>query len=200
MATVYSSVPTLTTELVLFGGQNSSTNDFGDTWIYQDGNWSRVATPIHPPARASASMVYDAADHYVVLFGGVNLTTGQVYNDTWIFTGSVWIQLALTHAPPARYGAASTWAFATVASGLGGPHGGDHFGYVLLFGGQSGPNAYLADTWKFVGGQWTLITTNPKSGPLAASYAMMSDDLDDGNPVLSGGYDGTLQSDFWIFR
>jgi hypothetical protein len=194
MATVYRNVPTNSTELVLFGGQNGTT-DFGDTWVFESGAWSRVVTSVHPPARASASMVYDAIDHYVVLFGGVNTTTGVVYNDTWVFTGSDWIQLALSHAPSPRYGAASTWAYAVTSSG-----GKDHFGYLELYGGETVNGTYLGDTWKFVNGSWTQLNIGVKAAPVPTAYAVMADDLIDGNPYLFSGYDGTLESDFWIYR
>ena len=103
-------------------------------------------------------MVYDTIDHYVVLFGGVNTTTGVVYNDTWVFTGSDWIQLALSHAPSPRYGAASTWAYAVTSSG-----GKDHFGYLELYGGETVNGTYLGDTWKFVNGSWTQLNIGVKA-------------------------------------
>jgi hypothetical protein len=195
MATVYSSVPNVASELVLFGGQNSTTNDLGDTWVWEAGAWSQVVTPVHPPARASASMVYDAIDHYVVLFGGVNLTTGHPYNDTWAFTGSIWVELAETGAPSPRYGAAATWASVTTTSGTTG-----YFGYVELFGGESSPGHYLGDTWEFHDGAWTQLDVGVRPEPIPAAYVAMSCNFNDGYPVLVGGMDGAVESAVWVYR
>jgi hypothetical protein len=41
-------------------------------------------------------MIYDAADHDVVLFGGYN---GQYLGDTWTWDGSTWTQLSTTSSP-----------------------------------------------------------------------------------------------------
>src|SRR5205085_1863109 len=49
--------------LVLFGGTGScsSTSDCGDTWTFDGKHWTQVTSSPSPPARDSASMVYDAA-------------------------------------------------------------------------------------------------------------------------------------------
>ncbi len=147
-------------------------------------------------------MVYDAIDHYVVLFGGVNTTTGQVYNDTWVFTGQLWIQLAISQAPSPRYGAGSTWAYAVTSSGSAG-----HFGYVELFGGED-DGALLGDTWEFLGGVWTQVDFGNLTQPLPAAYTAMSCNFNDGYPVLVGGMDstagspvyGTVEGSVWVYR
>ncbi len=44
-------------------------------------SWSLITTgATHPAVRADAAIAHDAADHYVVLFGGVNAT--KLFGDT----------------------------------------------------------------------------------------------------------------------
>jgi hypothetical protein len=56
---------------VLFGGDNNSSSwVYGDTWKFQNGNWTNITPSLSPSARGFASMTYDAQDGYVLLFGG----------------------------------------------------------------------------------------------------------------------------------
>ena len=45
-------------------------------------NLDQAAPKVHPPARALASMAYDAASRTVMLFGGIT-PSDQVLADTW---------------------------------------------------------------------------------------------------------------------
>jgi hypothetical protein len=100
-----------TQTLVLFGGQTPS-GYLNDTWTYNGatGTWSEATPATSPPARAYASMVYDAASGTVILFGGTN-ASGQL-GDMWQWDGSTWTQItansdpAAATLPPARSGAA----------------------------------------------------------------------------------------------
>jgi hypothetical protein len=68
--------------VVLFGGAgNNGTTLLGDTWAWDGSTWTQQAPATSPPARANASMAYDAASGTVVLFGG-NDPRGLVH-DTW---------------------------------------------------------------------------------------------------------------------
>jgi Kelch motif len=77
-----------TGNVVLFGGIHSPDNTFvrDDTWVWDGSTWIEQAPATHPPARASASMVYDAATGNVVLFGGYNRF--HSLNDTWAWASS----------------------------------------------------------------------------------------------------------------
>ena len=93
--------------LLLFGGETSQGGGLGDTWTFQSGQWTNITGALAqaPSSRIQAVMAYDAADGYVVMFGGVhNISTSQPYNDTWIFRGGSWTNLTpqLAVSPPGR--------------------------------------------------------------------------------------------------
>ncbi len=141
-----------------------------NTWKFSAGMWTNITSPGDP---TGGSMVYDAADGYLVLFGG---------KDTWKFSAGTWTKITST-GPPDRYGPAIAYDTAD--------------GYVVLYGGVSGslcvggpcgqhPNSlHYSDTWKFLDGSWTNITS---PGPSARSGASMVYDDADGYVVLFGGY------------
>ena len=131
-------------------------------------SWTQVTYP-SPSARIAPSMVYDAKDGYVLLFGGYN-SNGIYLGDTWKFSGGVWTNITPTTSPPARTHAGMAYDAKD--------------GYVVLFGGY-GVTGYLGDTWKFVGGVWTELTPSPNPGPRAEPS--MAYDAKDGYVVLYGG-------------
>ncbi len=130
--------------------------------------WTRLTTPQHPSARDDAAIAYDAADGYVVLFGGgAGLGTGSnysapvCYNDTWIFVHGVWTNLSIAGPPPTcdpamAYDAAD--------------------GVVLLYVDVDvNPEITWNQTWVFVHGRWS--------------------ELDINNPSMAGGWGVTMTYD-----
>jgi PKD domain len=168
--------------VVMFGGEGAD-GVLGDTWTYRGGVWSNVTpNPItvtnSPPARFGASMAYDAADGYVVLFGGATGpyagSTSPLLNDTWAFKGGGWTELCSACGPSPRVDA----SMAAV-----GPTGGvDLFGGL---GGASGQYKPLGDTWSFIGGAWTVLA--PASSPSPRFDAGLSLDPTSNDLVLFGG-------------
>ncbi len=147
---------------LLFGGVGP-TGYLADTWSWSGspslafgGGWTHIAAATSPSARSNASMTYDAADHYVLLFGGQN--SGGYLGDTWAYSAGVWRQLSTVSAPSPRAGAAMVYDSE------------DH--YVVLFGGFNGATA-LGDTWTFVGGVWTQLS--PSISPSARFGASIVD-------------------------
>ena len=140
--------------VVLFGGfimHNKTQNTnlyYSDTWIFKGDVWTKLSPPTSPPARADAAIAYDAADGYVVMFGGVG--PNGLLNDTWIFAGGTWTQLSPAVSPSARQGSAMTYDAAD--------------GYVVLYGGDNSTTAFT-DTWRFVGGVWSQLTPTKSPGP-----------------------------------
>lgn len=70
---------------ILFGGEDSSSAPFGDTWEWDGTRW-RDVTPISGPSpspRTLAVMKYDSARDKMVLFGGFD---GSSKNDVWEFS------------------------------------------------------------------------------------------------------------------
>jgi len=65
--------------VLLFGGTESfnSTTSLGDTWEFHAGQWTQLFPSSSPSPRIFASMAYDAADGYVLLFGGVTVAPSQ---------------------------------------------------------------------------------------------------------------------------
>ena len=127
--------------VLLFGGLTSSSavsSGLNDTWRYESGHWSQVATTAAPSPRCSSAMSFDSTMDAVTLFGGSN-QTGATFNDTWSYSAGQWINLSknLSEIPPGR--SMSSLALSTGA-GTSGP-------YLLMFGGQLANGAVLGDTW-----------------------------------------------------
>ncbi len=145
------------------------------------------AGPPGPTARAWASLAYDGADGYVVLFGGYSHDS-QVYGDTWTYANGTWTQLNVHPSPSPRAGAAMAF------------DPGD--GYLVLFGGLSyaGPDQGLSSqTWTFHQGAWSEAF--PSSVPAARYGAAMAYDTADQYLVLFGGSSGSHDlNDTWSYQ
>jgi PKD repeat protein len=119
--------------------------------------WTNLTGPVAPPRSDESAMAYDAADHYVVLFGGQSAGAYPL-NDTWIFSNGSWTNITATAgaAPSARWEMAMTYDSAD--------------GYVLAFGGSSiapcspGGSDVCNDTWSFLHGRWDRLSTSPPHG------------------------------------
>lgn len=163
------------------------------TWSYRAGVWTNLTPARSPSARTGEGFAYDAADHYVVLFGGssfgscsTNLNL-SVCADTWEFLAGQWTRLTPRASPSNRTGTAFVY------------DGGD--GYVLLYGGQcpgvGNAPRFCDDTWKFSAGNWTNITSSSGAPPggafpsagydSSAGYVLLYDEYMDGagatNPI-----------------
>lgn len=69
--------------VLMFGGQNTSSGAvLDDTWAFSNGGWTKLNPSYHPIAFYFSSGAYDAADHDVVLFGGVS-SANVVYGE-WL--------------------------------------------------------------------------------------------------------------------
>ena len=172
---------------LLFGGCAKKPCPLGDTWRYVSGAWTNV-TPnlaIAPTARAGASMVYDAHDGYVLLFGGTGVA--GVLADSWAFQFGQWTQLSTSSAPAPRSFAAAAYDATD--------------GEVVLFGGSNSAGAPLSDTWTFSGGVWTNRTATVGASPAARFSAGLSYDALDREAVLFGGSGlcGSFCGDTWTF-
>ncbi len=184
-----------TNQIILFGGQNAE-GALGDTWALNvlTMTWTQLQPNGSPSPRAAAGMTYDYLDQYLVLFGGYNNGTGnaskRVYNDTWTFSSNTWTQLATTGAPSPRYGLGMEWTFQIART----------YNFVLLFGGETASGTYLGDTWQFLHGVWTPVLVGKRGEPLPAAFMTFSQDWNNGNPIIFGGFDGSIMDDFWVYR
>jgi hypothetical protein len=78
---------------VLFGGIDSKDTSLGDTWILENGAWSRVPG-VGPTTRRYAAFAYDPELKGCVLHGGSVDDQGRVgFCDSWLFRNGAWSQL-----------------------------------------------------------------------------------------------------------
>lgn len=131
-------------------------------------------TPLAPPqGLAAAGLVYDAADGYVLLFGGFTVAGGQNVweNATWEYSRGNWSLMHSMTAPSPRSGTGLVYDAAD--------------GYVLLFG--SGLQSRTNDTWTYSHGTWNQlrIVHSPPVSDWSAAY-----DVKDGYVVLYSGWCG----------
>lgn len=158
----------------------------GASWTFASGVWiNRTATAGAGPGGATwGTAAYDAGDGYVLWYGGSASPTSSV---TWKFAAGKWTNLTstLTTSPtPSRQFASASYDPA--------------IGAVVLFGGWDG-SAYLNDTWTFLHGGWSRVTT--VAAPAPRVTAGLAYDGSDGYLLLSGG--GTSSgpaADSWSFN
>jgi peptidase A4-like protein/galactose oxidase-like protein len=143
---------------------------------------------VSPGDRSLASVVYDEADGYHILFGGWD--GARVLGDTWTFQGGAWrnITSLQTVSPSPRMSASITYDAVDR--------------YVVLFGGSTlpgGQGTVYGDTWIFETGSWKQIGL--VKSPAPRSDSSMSYDLKDGYAVLFGGNNhGLYLGDTWEFK
>jgi PKD repeat protein len=173
-----------------------ATNGF-DTWKYSGGVWSRFCgtncTNFIPGPQLIGSVADDAANGYVLFLGGQPCNgcgATQISGSfTWKFASGLWTNITATVGtpPPSRLDPAMSYDTST--------------GGVVLFGGEadagSGGFRFLSDTWSFVGGSWTNITSVPS--PPGRFASGMADDSTDSGIVLFGGGSDTVLNDTWIW-
>jgi hypothetical protein len=95
-----------------------------------------------------------------------------------------WVQLSPATSPSAR----GNYAVAYDAA----------HGQIVLFGGYSGPGAYLGDTWIWNGTTWTQ--KSPANSPPGRSNSAMAYDAAHAQIVLFGGENsGGFLSDTWVW-
>jgi len=96
-----------------------------------------------------------------------------------------WVQLTPTVSPSPREGVAMAYDLVS--------------GKIVIFGGYSGTQGYLGDTWTFDGVTWTQLT--PPVSPPARVAASMAYDAAIQKLVMFGGYTTTAGyfGDTWVF-
>ena len=155
--------------LVLYGGLQSETRQFAETWEWDGSAWVQRAGN-GPGPREGAGMAYDSARGKVVLFGGAEM--GRMMSDTWEWDGESWLQVA-TSGPPARFPGGFAYDAARAR--------------VLLFGGhavdQRGFTTY-GDTWLWDGAAWQMVA---QVGPAPRDGARVVFDPQTETLLLLGG-------------
>jgi hypothetical protein len=162
------------------------------TWTFANGTWENITGTAGPPPNGTlyGALASDPADHGLLQFGGANVTvTGTVSpeNGTWLFQAGRWTNVDIGGvAPSPRVGAAMTYDPQVSGS--------------ILFGGQVGPDLSTDanDTWEFVGGNWTNITGNESTAPVATYSGYLVYDMAD-QYALYLGIENNPGNDTWIF-
>jgi len=158
---------------VLFGGQASSTNYFGDTWEFDGNTWTQVSST-GPSPRYRHAMAYDSQRQRTVLCGGAR--AGLPFSDTWEWNGTTWTQM---NSLPGFY-AGHAMAYDSQR------------GRTVMFGGFNSPSSVA--TWEWDGNSWTQLAGGP---PLRKEHAMAYDSQR-GVTVLFGGVDpSAVLGDTW---
>jgi cysteine-rich repeat protein len=170
-------------QFVLFGGARSDGTSSQETWVFENGVWTKLvvqpADPV-PTGRDSPVMVYDAKRERIVLFGG--RTPTGVLGDTWTWDGASWVQLSPALSPSARMAAAATYDPVRDE--------------VIVFGGTTANinGTALRDTWTWNGTTWAQRAT---TGPAARFASAMAWDAARRRAVMFGGAAPFLLNDQW---
>lgn len=173
--------------ILLFGGYVISNGEYvklGDTWEYQNNDWTQVAT--HGPSpRHGVSMTYHRGNQEVMLFGGSteDRQYGEGTGETWTWNGEKWSKLA-TPQPPGVFNASVAYDLGKKA--------------LLRFGGYDGAGR-IDETWSFREGQWIELKTAKSPSP--RNHSQMVYDEAQKRLVLFGGHDGkNVFGDTWVYQ
>ena len=173
-----------TSQVILFGGQNSSNNFVNGTWSWNGTTSAELSPTTSPSPRCNASMAYDAATGQLLLFGGMG--SGTTYlNDTWVWNGSNWTQLSPATSPPVRQNASMAYDSAT--------------SQIILFGGVGNSTSTGSDTWSWNGS--TSTEFSPATSPSSRSRAPLTYDPATSQLILFGGSNSNsaLLGDTWTW-
>ena len=176
----------------MFGGNSQlfsavtsdgSSTLMNDLWLFSNEEWTEVEQPeVRPSPRAEASLVFDEARKHLVLFGGYEISEGEIarLGDTWRWDGDSWLLIA-TDGPQPQNGASFAY---------------DKNRQVSFLFGQADRSS---ETWEWDGQNWTLVQTNL---PRRYNSAMAFDETL-GSLIRFGGWDGNARSrtnDTWILE
>jgi putative Ig domain-containing protein/IPT/TIG domain-containing protein len=178
----------VTHQIIMFGGVTSGGTISNSTWAWTGSNWQHLSPATVPGARDFASMGWDAATSQLVMFGGRQSTPGVLadFADTWLWSGTNWVQQHPATSPGARDGAPLVYDPAT--------------GQMLLIGGQSQAlSTDLGDVWVWSGSTWARQAAQglPSRTLPAAGYDAAFNQL-----LVFGGLRGGLDpilNDTWLW-
>lgn len=178
--------------MVLFGGDNG-TGSVNYTFAFDLGSWVDLTlndsfcfggTCYAPPgARLLASLVWDGQLGALVLVGGLNASTFQVYNDTYAFTEGKWLPLDIVYGitpPPATFYGGFAMTVAVNSSAI----------TPLFVGGLCAGGNCSTDEWTFEAPDYLVnLSATPNPADANATVTITA--------VGAGGYgSGPLQSVF----
>lgn len=174
-----------THQMLLFGGSQlpgTAGGFLGDTWSWNGSRWTRLHPATSPSARHNADMIYDAARHEVLLFGGYN---GGYLGDTWTWNGSTWTRLSTATSPSPRDGDTLVYDPATRTA--------------ILFGGFN-DGGRLGDTWSWNGRTWTMLHPPASPGILTTSWQGGYDAASGQLVIFGGDFGGPFSDATWTWN
>lgn len=129
-----------------------------ETWEWDGESWLRrsIDRPV-PGRRTGHALAFDPRRRQVVLFGG-RTTEGRKYSqDTWVFDGTGWREVAVEGPlPPPRGAHVLAWDAAR--------------GRILLAAGTTEGGELLEDAWEWTGTGWSELA--PLPGPRSGAAAV----------------------------
>ncbi len=136
--------------------------------------------------RDDHTMTYDAAHSDAILFGGRD-ANGTPLGDTWLWTGTAWVNVTAAGGPSPRFGAAMTYDVAR--------------GVVVLVGGDDGTKK-LNDVWEWDGAaqRWHQMVAIGLLPPARSYAALSSFDASNAGVALFGGLGASQLNDTWIWN
>jgi len=166
--------------VILFGGlarDQAEGTESNETWSWTGSDWVLLQPRTSPSRRTGSSLVYDAAENAVLLFGG-HVGNLFYYDDTWKWDGATWTLVKPNRRPPGRGNAAIAFDEKT--------------GEVVVFGGgaqaEGGPGQIgtpLDDTWTWNRSGWAIDPVAFRPG--ARLGAAMSPDVAGDRLLMFGG-------------
>jgi hypothetical protein len=164
-----------------------------DTWEWDGSSWTRKIVPFtnSPSNRLNLGLAYDKVHQRTVLFGGVDASTSNFMQDTWLWDGTHWGKVASVgqSTPAARFNHSMAYD--------------SNREVMLAFGGQGTSNSRW-DLWEWDGrgGSWTDRTpaTLPSAWPVGRSEQAMAYDSGRQLTVMFGGFstgNGGYLQDVW---
>lgn len=194
--------------LVFFGIARGSDGyePLAQTWTYASGAWINLTANLtaSPSPRYGEGFAYDAADGYLVLFGGFDPESSANSSgyghptDTWTFVGGQWTDRTATAgaAPPPEFGPAMTYDASA--------------GVVLLAAFNRTAATHgdsVFETWTYHAGAWTHQPAGTGALPGGREQATLAYDPADRESVLFGGTyvadnttTGLVYNDTWVYR
>lgn len=152
--------------------------------------WTLQTPPPYPTVlqRRAGGLAWHPAAGGIVMYGGLQSGPSLSLNDTWLWNGATWNQLAPATTPPARWGHRMVYDSRRAR--------------IVTFGGRSPTiTANANDTWEFDGQNWQQVF--PTTSPSARAFYGMAYDERRGQVVMYGVQSGLVAaggSQTWLYN
>jgi hypothetical protein len=141
-------------------GSSAGPNYVADTWTWNGTDWHQEHPAHSPPPRVWPAVGFDPATGKILLFGGHG---DQVFTDTWTWDGHDWTEEHPSLSPPPLSGSFDVVTDETNQAVL----------LVMTPGPSLGswPPSNDSDIWRWKGGQWVKVGSQPGIGsPAGIGY------------------------------